>query len=114
MTPTDVPVDKLREAFTLVLAQWPPEIIPGEKTFQLGGGCNMRELNKIHQAVEDWAISADFDELLGEIIGSAEHYVYSCIHSALQNLSVLRVRDFDFDAFCSRFDGHPNFRVIRA
>ena len=83
MTPTDVPVDKLREAFDLVLAQWTPEITLGEKTFHLGGGCNMRELNRIHQAVEDWAITADVDGLLEEIIGPVEHYVYSTIHAAL-------------------------------
>ncbi|QDH34192.1 hypothetical protein [Porphyrobacter sp. YT40] len=114
MTITDVPLDKLREAFDLVLAQWPAEITPGEKTFHLGGSCNMRELNRVHQAVEDWSISADFDGLLDEIIGPAEHYVHTCIHSALQNLTVLRVQDLDFEAFCSRFDGHPNFRVIRS
>ena len=113
MTLTDVPVDKLREAFNLVLAQWPAEITPGEKTFHLGGGCNMRELNRVHQAVEDWAISAELDGLIDEIIGSVEHYVYTTIHAALQNLTLLRVQDIDFDAFCSRFDGHPNFRVIR-
>ena len=113
MKPTDVPVDKLREAFELVIAQWPPEITPGEKTFHLGGCCNMRELNRVRQAVKDWAISADAEGLLDEILGSVEHYVGTCIHAALQNLTILRVQDLDFDAFCSRFDGHPNYRVIR-
>ena len=110
----DVPEAALRQAFELVLAQWPPEVVPGAKTFHLGSGCNMRELNNIHAQIEDWATTGDFDGLLDDIIGSVEHYVYTTIHDALRNLTVLRIQDLDFEAFCSRFDSHPNYRVLRA
>lgn len=108
----DVPRSVLREAFDLVVAQWPDEIFSGAKSFHIGGGCNMRDLNETHGPIEEWAISGEFDGMLDQVIGSAEHYVHSTIHAALQNLTVLRVRDLDFEAFASRFDGHPNFRVV--
>lgn len=110
----NVSIGDLREAFDLVVAQWPLEVTPGEKTFHLGGGCNMRELNRLHEAVEDWVFAAKFQGVLGEILSSVEHYIFTCIHGALKNLTILRVQDLDFDAFCSRFDGHPNYRVTRA
>ena len=40
----DVPDYVLRQAFDLVVAQWPVEIRPGSKSFHINGGCNMREL----------------------------------------------------------------------
>jgi hypothetical protein len=102
----------LREAFDLVLTQWPEVIEPGEKTFHLGGGCNMRQLNEIHDPIESWVCKADFRADLDEIIASVEHYVCVCIHSALRDLISLRKTDLDFEAFASRFDGHPGFKVI--
>ncbi|MDR7155179.1 hypothetical protein J2W40_002001 [Sphingobium xenophagum] len=111
MSVTVVPRDLLREAYDLVLAQWPDVIEPGEKTFHLDNGCNMRRLNEVHDPIEDWAVKADFRSEICEIIGSVEHYVFTSIHNALRNLNSLQKRDLDFDAFVSRFDGHPNFKV---
>jgi hypothetical protein len=108
----DVPDYVLRQAFDLVVAQWPVEIRPGSKSFHINGGCNMRELNEAHDRVEEWVSEASFEGVLDDVIGSAEHYVYATIHNALQNLTVLRTSDLDFDAFASRFDSHPNYRVI--
>ncbi|RSV52949.1 hypothetical protein CA233_00835 [Sphingomonas sp. ABOLD] len=72
----------------------------------------MREYNEIHSRIEDWAEKSDFDGILDDIIGSVQHYVSSTIHDALRNLTVLRPSDLDFEAFASRFDSHPNYRVI--
>jgi hypothetical protein len=107
-----VPRKLLREAFDLVLAQWPNVIEPGEKSFHLGGGCNMRQLNEIHDPIENWVCKTNFSADLDEIIGSVEHYVCVCIHSALRDLISLQKTDLDFEAFVSRFDGHPGFKVI--
>lgn len=109
---TLVPVALLREAFSLVLAKWPDVIEPGEKTFHLNGGCNMRGLNEAHFAIKEWAVQSDFPAEIDEIIGSVEHYVHQSIHSALRDLTRLRKIDLDFSAFSSRFDSHPNFKVI--
>ncbi|GAA0736140.1 MULTISPECIES: hypothetical protein [Sphingomonas] len=108
----DVPRSTLWEAFNLVIAQWPAEVRPGAKSFHINGGCNMREYNEIHSRIEDWAEKSDFDGILDDIIGSVQHYVSSTIHDALRNLTVLRPSDLDFEAFASRFDSHPNYRVI--
>lgn len=108
---TSVPISVLREAFDAVLAQWPDVIEPGEKTFHLDGGCNMRALNEVHFPIEDWAVQSDFPAPLDEIIGSVEHYVFQSIHSALRDLTQLKKADLDFSAFTSRFDSHPNFKV---
>lgn len=114
MAVLDVPEDILRQAFEMILAQWPAEIRPGAKTFHINGGCNMRGLNEVHGPVEDWANNGEFTGMLDELIGSAEHYFFASVHEALKNLTVLRIRDLDFDAFCSRFDSHPSYRVLRA
>jgi hypothetical protein len=108
---TVVPRKLLQETFDLVLTQWPELIEPGEKTFHLGGGCNMRNLNEIRDPIESWVCKADFRADVDEIIGSVEHYVCVCIQSALRDLISLRKADLDFEAFVSRFDGHPNFKV---
>jgi hypothetical protein len=109
---TAVPRSLVREAFDLVLSRWPDVIEPGEKTFHLGGGCNMRRLNEIHDPIDEWSCKSDFDPDIGQVIGSVEHYVFVSIHSALRDLTQLRKSDLDFDSFVSRFDGHPNFKVI--
>jgi hypothetical protein len=109
---TSVPISVLRDAFDLVLTQWPDVIEPGEKTFHLNGGCNMRALNEVHFPIEDWAIQSDFPAPLDDIIGSVEHYVRQSIHSALRDLTRLKKADLDFLAFTSRFDSHPNFKVV--
>lgn len=114
MAVTDVSLADLQAAFDLVLAQWPAEIVPGAKTFHLGGGCNMRALNEAHVGVERWSTSVELSGITDEIFGSVEHYVFTTIHDALQNLKVLRTTDLDFESFCSRFDGDPNFRIIRS
>lgn len=72
----------------------------------------MRALNATHLPIEDWAVQEDFGDGVSEIISSVEHYLSVCIHDALRNLTVLRKADIDFEAFASRFDGHPNFRVV--
>lgn len=110
----DVPRSVLREAFDVVVAQWPDEITPGVKSFHIGGGCNMRDLNEAHSRVEEWVSSSHFEGMLDQVIGPAEHYVYAAIHGALQNLTVLKTSDLDFEAFASRFDGHPNYRVVES
>lgn len=108
----DVSRSLLRDTYEKVLAKWPEVITPGAKTFHLGGGCNMRALNEIHSPIDDWSVSADFEDGVDEIISSVEHYLFVCIHDALRNLTQLRKADVDFEAFASRFDGHPNFRVV--
>jgi hypothetical protein len=110
---TSVPIAVLREAFDLVLAQWPDVIEPGEKTFHLNGGCNMRTLNDVHFPIENGATQSDFPAPIDDIIGSVEHYVYQSIHNALRDLTQLKKADLDFSAFTSRFDSHPNFKVVR-
>ncbi len=112
MTVSDVHRSLLREAYDMVLARWPDVIVPGTKTFHLGGGCNMRALNEIHEPIDDWAASEDFEGGVEEIISTVEHYLAVCIHDALRNLTQLRKADVDFEAFASRFDGHPSFRVV--
>lgn len=107
-----VPRPLLREAFDRILAEWPEVIVPGEKTFHLGGGCNMRALNETQGAVEDWVGETDFNSDLKPIISSVEFYVFQSIHSALRDLTRLRKEDLDFEAFASRFDGHPDFKVV--
>lgn len=102
----------LREAYDLVLAQWPEVIVPGDKTFHLNNGCNMRTLNSTHFPIEEWAIQTSFREEIDQIIGSVEFYVFQAIHAALKNLTSLRKADLDFEAFVSRFDGHPNYKVV--
>jgi hypothetical protein len=102
----------LRRAYDLVLDQWPEVIEPGEKSFHLGGGCNMRALNATHSPIDDWAAKGEFDDEIDTIIGSAKHYVYKAIHSALRNLTRLRKADLDFEAFASLFDGHPDYKVV--
>ncbi len=102
----------LREAYDLVLAQWPEIIVAGDKTFHLNDGCNMRTLNDTHFPIEDWATQTAFREEIDQIIGSVEWCVFQAIHGALQNLTSLRKADLDFEAFVSRFDGHPNYRVV--
>jgi hypothetical protein len=72
----------------------------------------MRQLNEIHDPIENWVCKADFSADVDEIIGSVEHYLFVCIHSALRDLTSLRKSDLDFEAFASRFGGHPNFKVI--
>lgn len=113
MAVLEVHEDVLRQAFNMVLAQWPTEIRPGLKTFHINGGTNMRNLNEVHEPVEDWVNSTDLPAKIDDIIGSVEHYVFATIHDALKNLTVLHTKDVDFEAFCSRFDSHPSFRVIR-
>lgn len=109
---TDVPKSQLRKVYDLVLDRWPDAIEPGKKTFHINGGCNMRRLNEIHAPIEKWAIEEDFELQVDQIIGSVEHYVFATFHDALKNLTVVRKSDLDFEAFASRFDSHPNFRVI--
>lgn len=108
-----VPEDILRQAFDMIVAQYPAEVWPGTKTFHINGGCNMRGLNEVHGRVEDWANNGKFIGMLDDVIGSAEHYFFACVHDALRNLTVLRIGDLDFEAFCSRFDSHPNYRVLK-
>ena len=48
MNVLDVPESTLREVFDTVLSRWPSEITPGNKTFHINGGCNMRRLNEVH------------------------------------------------------------------
>ncbi|RYE67528.1 MAG: hypothetical protein EOO81_10360, partial [Oxalobacteraceae bacterium] len=102
----------LHEAFDIVVALWPDEITPGVKSFHIGGGCNMRDLSEAHSRVEAWMSASHFEGVLDQVIGSAEHCLYTAIHAALQNLTVLKTSDLDFEAFASRFDGHPNYRVV--
>ncbi|ATQ43731.1 hypothetical protein [Caulobacter mirabilis] len=106
--------DLLRRAYDLVLAQWPEIIVPGDKTFHIGGGCNMRTLNEVREPIEDWVLGTDFPPELDAIIGSVEHYVSTCIHGALKHLTKLRKSDLDFEAFVSWFDSHPGYRVVDA
>ncbi|MBU0556447.1 MAG: hypothetical protein KKD64_02800 [Alphaproteobacteria bacterium] len=112
MNVLDVPRSTLCEAFNLVIAQWPAEVRPGAKSFHINGGCNMREYNEVRSGIEDWATTSHFTGMLDDIIGSVEHYVSATIHDALKNLTILRPSDLDFEAFASRFDSHPNYRVI--
>lgn len=74
----------------------------------------MRDLNEVHSRVEEWVSGSNFDGLIGDVIGSVDHYVFATIHDALKNLAILRVGDLDFEAFVSRFDSHPNYRVLRS
>jgi hypothetical protein len=108
----NVPRSQLRKAYELVLARWPDRIEAGDKTFHLGSSCNMRGLNETHRPIEAWATASDFEPEVDEIVGSVEHYVFATIHDALKNLTIVRKADLDFEAFASRFDSHPNFRVI--
>ena len=112
MTVLDVSRSLLREAYDLVLARWPEVILPGVKTFHLGGACNMRGLNETHEPIDAWALQSDVDGPIGGIISAVEHYLYTCIHDALRNMTCLEKADIDFEAFVSRFDGHPGYRVI--
>ncbi|BCA60651.1 hypothetical protein [Sphingomonas sp. HMP6] len=112
MSVTEVQRPLLREAYELVIDRWPDIIEPGAKTFHLDNGCNMRRLNEIHYPIERWFVGADFPAEIDAIIGSVEHYVFTGIHGALRNLTALRKADLDFEAFVSRFDGHPNFKVV--
>ena len=109
---TNVPRSLLRKVYGLVLDRWPDVIEPDEKTFHINGGCNMRGLNEIHFPIEAWATEQEFEPEVDEIISSVEHYVFATLHDALKNLTVVRKSDLDFEAFASRFDSHPNFRVI--
>ena len=102
----------LREAYDLVLSQWPAVVLPGEKTYHLNGGCNMRAFNETHFRIEDWATRTNYRPEVDEIIGTVEHYVSQAIHSALRDLTCLRKADLDFEAFVSRFDSHTNFKVV--
>lgn len=113
MRVVEVPLEVLRAAFDTVVAQWPTEVTPGAKTFHVNGGCNMRELNEVHSRVEEALDALHFDGLVDDVVGSAEHYVYSTIHDALKNLTLLRTSDLDFEAFASRFDSNPNYCVVR-
>lgn len=72
----------------------------------------MRMLNETHGPIEDWSVHGHFEDGVGEIISSVDHYLFVCIHDALRNLAQLRKADIDFEAFASRFDGHPSFRVV--
>ncbi len=108
---TEVDNSQVRAAYELILAEWPDIIEPGEKSFHIDGGCNMRKLNETHDQIENWASETEFAPELDEIIGSLEWSVFQTVHSALQNLSILRKLDIDFEAVLSRFDGHPNYKV---
>lgn len=102
----------LREAYDLVLAEWPDVIEPGDKTFHLNGGCQMRAFNDTYFPIHEWACHADFSPEIDEIIGSVDFFVHQAMQSALRDLTRLRKADLDFEAFVSRFDSHPNFRVV--
>lgn len=109
---TEVNRSQVCAAYELILKQWPDVIEPGDKSFHIDGGCNMRNLNIIHDKIEDWASDTDFAPDLDEIIGSLEWSVFQTVHSALKNLNRLHKSDIDFEAVLSRFDGHPNYKVI--
>ncbi len=109
---TQVRITLLREAFDLVLAQWPDVILPGDKSFHLGGGCNMRTLNETHAPIEAWLMASQFKDELDTIMPATEHYLFTSIHSALRDLTKISKVDIDFDAFASRFDSSPHFRVV--
>jgi uncharacterized protein YciU (UPF0263 family) len=102
----------VEKAYDIIMERYPETIEPGEKTFHLGDACNMRNLNEVHDEVEDWLENADFPEPVDQIISSLEWSIYQTIHSALKNLKSLNKADIDFEAVLSRFDSHPNFKVI--
>jgi hypothetical protein len=82
---TEVPRSLLREVYDLVLDRWPEVIEPGDKTFHLDNGCNMRRLNEVHFPIEYWFVDTEFPAEIDAIIGSVEHYVFTGIHGALRN-----------------------------
>jgi hypothetical protein len=101
---TEVQSSLLRQAYDMVLNQWPAEIKPGPKTFHINGGCNMRTLNEAHAVVEDWLSVTHFNASLESIISHVELCLFQTIHSALKNLTVMKKTDIDYEAFKSRFE----------
>ena len=72
----------------------------------------MRQLNEIHDPISSWVCEADFRPDIEAIISSSEWSIFQTIHGALKNLKSLNKVDIDFEAVLSRFDSHPNFKVI--